>query len=168
MIPWVKNKHTWKPIPTCTKFASKQIHLTHAKESDSGVRGMENRIQGAKRTHRNPALRPCRCLVSELCPTLCNLMDCSPPGSSVHGILQARILEWVAFSFSRGSSQPSDRTHVSCIGRWILFCLFCFYSIWSGLYCGFTVSYSPQILRRARLENPFPSAHARLMCFQYF
>ena len=42
-------------------------------------------------------------------------MDCSPPGSSVHGILQARILEWVAISFSRGSSQPRDRTQVSRI-----------------------------------------------------
>ena len=42
-------------------------------------------------------------------------MDCSPPGSSVHGILQARILEWVAISFSRGSSRPRDRTQVSCI-----------------------------------------------------
>ena len=41
-------------------------------------------------------------------------MDCSPPGSSVHGILQARILEWVAISFFRGSSQPRDRTWVSC------------------------------------------------------
>ena len=46
-------------------------------------------------------------------------MDCSPPGSSVHGILQAKILDWVAISFSRGSSQPQDRTWVSCIGRWI-------------------------------------------------
>ena len=42
------------------------------------------------------------------------LMDCSPPGSSVHGVLQARILEWVAISFSRGSSQPRDQTLVSC------------------------------------------------------
>ena len=44
----------------------------------------------------------------------------SLPGSSVHGILQARVLEWVAISFSRGSSQPRDQTHVSCTGRWIL------------------------------------------------
>ena len=44
------------------------------------------------------------------CQTLCNSMDCSPPGSSVHGILQARILEWVAMPSSRGSSQPRDRT----------------------------------------------------------
>ena len=48
-------------------------------------------------------------------------MDYSPPGSSVHGILHARILEWVAISFSRGSSQPRDQTHVSCIGRQILY-----------------------------------------------
>ena len=47
--------------------------------------------------------------------TLCDLMDYSPPGSSVHGIFQARILEWVAISFSRESSQPRDRTQVSCI-----------------------------------------------------
>ena len=44
--------------------------------------------------------------VAQLCPTLCNPMDCSLRGSSIHGILQARILEWVAISFSRGSSQP--------------------------------------------------------------
>ena len=54
-------------------------------------------------------------VVAQSRPTLCNPMDCSPPGSSVHGILQARILEWVAVSFSRGSSQPRDRTQVSCI-----------------------------------------------------
>ena len=47
-------------------------------------------------------------------------MDCSPPRFSVQGTSQARILEWVAISFSRGSSRPRDRTCVSCIGRWIL------------------------------------------------
>ena len=46
----------------------------------------------------------------------CNSMDCSWPGSSVHGILHTRILEWVAISFSRGSSQPKDQTCISCIG----------------------------------------------------
>ena len=51
----------------------------------------------------------------QLCLTLCNAMDCSPPGSSLHGILQASILEWVAISSSRGSSQPRDQTPVSCI-----------------------------------------------------
>ena len=53
--------------------------------------------------------------VTQLCPTLCDPVDCSPPGSSVHGILQARILEWVAISFSRGSSGPRDQTQVSQI-----------------------------------------------------
>ena len=67
----------------------------------------------------------CRCfflmsvLPAQLCPTLCDRMDCSLLGSSVHGILQARILEWVAYPFSRGSSQPMNRprnrTRVSCI-----------------------------------------------------
>ena len=49
-------------------------------------------------------------------------MDCSPPGSSVHGSFEARMLEWVAFSFSRGSSQPRDWTHNSWMGRGILYC----------------------------------------------
>ena len=58
----------------------------------------------------------CVCLlVTQSCPTLCDPMDYSPPGSSVHGLLQARILEWVANSFSRASSQPMDQTQVSCI-----------------------------------------------------
>ena len=47
-------------------------------------------------------------LVAKLCPTLCEPIDYSLPGSSVHGILQAKILEWVAVPFSRGSSQPRD------------------------------------------------------------
>ena len=62
--------------------------------------------------------------VAQSCPTLCNPMDCSLPGSSVHGILQARILEWVAVPFSRGYSQHRDQTQVSHIaGR--------FFTIWA-------------------------------------
>ena len=56
--------------------------------------------------------------VSQSRLTLCNPVDCSPPGSSVHGIFQAWIVEWVAVSFSRGSSWPRDRTQVPCtVGR---------------------------------------------------
>ena len=63
-------------------------------------------------------------LVTQSCLILCNPMDYSPPGSSVHGILQARILEWVAIPFSRGSSWPRDRTWVSHIaGR--------FFAVWA-------------------------------------
>ena len=67
--------------------------------------------------------RMCACSVAQ-CPTLCDTMDCSPPGFSVHGISQAIILEWVAISFSRGSSWPRNWIQVSCIsciGRWILY-----------------------------------------------
>ena len=53
--------------------------------------------------------------VAQLCPTLCNPMGCSPAGSSVHRIFQARVLQWVAISFSRGSFRRSDWTSVSCI-----------------------------------------------------
>ena len=63
-------------------------------------------------------------LVTQSCPTLCDPMNCSSPGSSVHGNLQARILEWVAIPFSRGSSPPRDQSRVSCItGR--------FFSVWA-------------------------------------
>ena len=54
-------------------------------------------------------------LVTQLCRTLCNPMDCSLPGFSIHVIFQARILEWVAISFFRGSSQPKDQTRISSI-----------------------------------------------------
>ena len=65
------------------------------------------------------------CVHTWSCPTFCDPMDCSPPGSSVQGISQVRILEWVVIPFPRGSSWPRDRTCVSgvcCIGRWILYC----------------------------------------------
>ena len=64
------------------------------------------------------------CSVTQPCPILSGPMDCSLPGSSVHGTFQPRILEWVAISCFRGSSQPRDGTQVSCascIGRWILY-----------------------------------------------
>ena len=72
--------------------------------------------------------------VAQLCPTLCDPMDCSPPGSSVHGSSR-KILEWVAISFSRGSSQPKDRSCISCIGRWILYHLSHLGSLHLGKEC---------------------------------
>ena len=63
-------------------------------------------------------------LCAQLCPALWDPMNCSPPGSSVHGVFQARVLEWVAISYSRGSSWSKDQTRVSCvscIGRKILY-----------------------------------------------
>ena len=74
------------------------------------------------------------CSVPELCPTLCDSLDCSPLGSSVLGISQARVMEWVAISSSRGSSQARDWTCISCIsciGRQILY----HWATWKAL-CG--------------------------------
>ena len=58
---------------------------------------------------------------AQLCLPLCNSIDCSPLGSTVHAIFQVRILEWVDTSFYRGSSQTRDPTHISCIGRRVLY-----------------------------------------------
>ena len=63
----------------------------------------------------------CGCSLAKSCLTICEPMDCSLPGSSVRGISQARIQEWVAISFSRESSWSRDQTHVSCVGKWILY-----------------------------------------------
>ena len=62
-----------------------------------------------------PYMKEVKVLATQSCPTLCNLMDYSLSGSSVHGILQARILDWIAMPFSRGSSQLKNWTLVSCI-----------------------------------------------------
>ena len=67
-------------------------------------------------------------LVAQSCLTLCNLMDCSPPDSFVHGILQAKILEWVAIPFFRGSSGPRVWTWVSCFAGW-------FFTGWATRVC---------------------------------
>ena len=80
-------------------------------------------LEHSSRQHRgDPAtLVSCCCLVAQSCPTLCHPMVCSTPGSSVHGISQARTLEWIAISSSRGSSQLRDQMHISCIGGRVLY-----------------------------------------------
>ena len=92
----------------------------------------------------------CACTQPQSHPTICNPIDRNLPGSSVHGILQARILEWIVMPFSRGSSWPSDWTHISyisCISRRVLYhsyhlsaCILSNYGLlwiyapWLGLY----------------------------------
>ena len=96
------------------------------------IRPLRRGLKGDSVKRSNESLTPtvtsplywerCVCARSapQSCPTLCDPMDCSPPsGSSVHGISQARILEWVDMSFSRGSSRPRGQTQVFCIGRWV-------------------------------------------------
>ena len=91
--------------------------------------------------------------VAQSCLTLCNPMDCSLPGSSVRGIFQARILEWVAISFSRRSSQPRDRTQVSCISG-------AFFTIWTTREAPFslTSSCNPSfpVVESSLLHQPAP------------
>ena len=74
------------------------------------------------------------CLVAKLCLTFCDPVDWRLPGSSVHGIFQARILEWVAISSSRGSCQPRNQTCISCIGRQILY----HWATWEAMNQGFS------------------------------
>ena len=83
-------------------------------------------------------------LIEQLCLTLCNPMDCSPPASSVHGILQASVLEWVVIPFSRGSSWPRDQTQVSSIaGR--------FFTIWATREALVALTIFPQ---KTTFKNP--------------
>ena len=83
-----------------------------------------------KSTHTHKITLHCKSTVkvkvAQSCPAVCDPMDCSLPGSSVHGILQARMLEWVAIPFSRESSQPRDRTQAFCIAGG-------FFTIWAIL-----------------------------------
>ena len=107
-------------------FTSFLHHLNRAYSSPS-VGNIENVLafqMFVNLSFELPAMCACSRLAAHLCPAVCDPMDWGLPGFSVHGIFQARILEWVAMSSSRGSSQPRDRTrvsHVSCIGRWILY-----------------------------------------------
>ena len=77
--------------------------------------------------------------VAQSCPTLCDPMDCSLTSSSVHEIFQARVLEWVAISFSRRSSQPKDWICISCIGKQIFYKWATWEAQWSILLMGIII-----------------------------
>ena len=100
---------------------------TSALDSWQSEKSFEIRFRGQPQSLRVPTSVEQQCVhVQSLqsCPALCDSMDCSPPGPSVHGISQARILAWVAMPSSRGSSQSADRVciiWVSCIGRRVLY-----------------------------------------------
>ena len=102
------------------------------------------------------------CSVSQSCPPLWNPMNCSPPGSSVHGIFQGRIPEWVAIFYSRGSSWPRDRNCVfciSCIGRWILH--HC--ATWEAQYIYINIVLSNNFVIRDHLTQYFSCLYG-LLC----
>ena len=99
-------------------------HWLKVSQPVSSLAGIYQSGSTAHRLNLHPACVPAKSLQS--CLTFCDLMDCSLPGSSVHGSLQARRLDWVAMPSSRGSSQPKYWTCISCVGRshhrgnWIL------------------------------------------------
>ena len=100
-------KRIWRPHPEAQQVGRQESEVTVAlplRLCNSGTSVHEVKV-----------------LFAQLCPTLCDPVDFSLPGSSVHAILQARILEWGTIPFSRGSSQPRDQIWVSCIaGRFFI------------------------------------------------
>ena len=137
--------HWLGPVPTRGGVGFRTRGPTLASQTVQG----SLRLTRLARVYRHaPVLwvGPLWCLVSQSRLTVCNPMDCSPPGSSVHGILQASILGWIAMPSSRGSSQPRDQTQVSYMaGRFL-------YQPWGSL----SPHLSPVFLK-IRLRKALPS-----------
>ena len=121
----------------------------------------------------------CIVLVAQSCPTLWNSMDYSPPGSFVHGILQARVLKWVAISFSRGSSWPRDQPCIFCVsyfGSWIYLwslriyfavvqlMLSLFYPVDCSSPASLSLTISQSSTKFMSVELVMPSNHLNLCC----
>ena len=122
----------WPPKSGCVVLKGKMQEIKRCWLNTVGTNPLvySNEVKGGGEGRNNIIiLRPnavCVCvLVTQLCPTLCDPMDCSPLGTSVHGILQTRILEWVYVPFSRGSSWPRDQTRISHIGSR-------FFTVWAS------------------------------------
>ena len=99
-------------------------HLGYLSTDCHSAQGKQETSSHNTITHTCNIYVKMKVLVTQSCPTLCDHMDCSPPGFSIHGILQETILEWIAIPFSRGSSQSRDQAWVSWIaGR--------FFTIWA-------------------------------------
>ena len=124
---WVRNKEVWlekfsqmipqEPVFLQWLLPSPMFSMTWGKEVSAFW-------EGQLWLHRLINTLVLMCSDAQSCPVLCDAVDCSQPGSSVHGILQARILKRAAISSSRGSSQPRDWTcvsYISCTGRQILY-----------------------------------------------
>ena len=110
----VEHRHSLAPSLCCASIAKHQLS-GHSKRLE------DNKIELTSFTViSRPQTSGLHCVRAQSPPTLGDLMNCSPPGSSVRRIFQARLLEWIATSYSRGHSPPRDRTRLSCIGRQIL------------------------------------------------
>ena len=117
--PTVNKWQLWAQCSGCLPAGSSKVPGRVRKGRREARRGQKGMLGARTTTKFHSGFRPLKmkALVLQLCPTLCNPMGCSPPVSSVHGILQARILEWEAIPFSRGSSWPRDWTCLSCTGK---------------------------------------------------
>ena len=117
LSPWMHQEYTFRHRRSFRTLAERgQGSLTTGKEYISTQNWVGPRKEGKKENEQlnlHPGMGELKVSVAQLDLAVCNSMDCSPPGSSVHIIFQAAILEWVAIPFSRGSSQPKDRTWVS-------------------------------------------------------
>ena len=105
---------------TLNSSVSLQFGLCKSQPDTINIADKIGRVKDFRNSWKLPpfppqSVPPVLCLVAQSCPTFCDLVDCSPPGSSAHGILQARMLEWVAMPSSTGSCQPRNWTQVSCI-----------------------------------------------------
>ena len=109
--------HATDPLPVCRKRLQppRPSWVSKGRLKDFLIRE-----EGNVETKEKPSKKTI-CVLIQSCRILCDSMDCSPPGSSVHGIFQARVLEQVAISLLQGIFPTQGSTHVSCIGRWILY-----------------------------------------------
>ena len=105
-------QNNWLRISILIRFP-REKHCSEGNQSEEWKITIFNKSNNSKQIYSPYSMHACS--VAQSCLTLSDSTDFSPPGSSVHGITQARILEWVAISFSRGSSQPWNQTHISCL-----------------------------------------------------
>ena len=115
-------KAVYSQLACLTYMQSTSCENARLDESQVGVKIAGRNINNLRYADDTTLMVESESEVAQSCPILCDPVDCSPSSSSVHGILQARILVWVAISFSRGCSRPRDQTQVSCIAgrRFIL------------------------------------------------
>ena len=122
-LPPIRGLASWRQVPWQFQNPPGPVPGANRNPTNNHGRTLEIRSASeeaaAERGWEHQCVRVCESSVIQSRPTLCDPMDCSPPGFSVHGIFQARILEGVAIPFCRGSSQSRDQTYVSCIGKQI-------------------------------------------------
>ena len=107
ILQFMQGKHILKDDQMKGESSKQAITIAHAIENINIWRVSTKWVHGEKKNQGS------QCSVAQSHPTLCDPMDCGPPGSSVHGIFQARILKWVTISSSRGYSWPKDQTYIS-------------------------------------------------------